>query len=126
MEEQKQTTQAPAPAPAPKGGEVEEGKIVGILLYIVWIVGIIWYFADDKMKNNSFAKYHAKQSIMLVILMVILYALTAVPVLGWFILSWLAPIVHIILLIIGIVNVVHGEKKPLPVIGKLAEKWFKF
>jgi len=38
----------------------------------------------------------------------------------WAILSYI-----FILLIIGVVNAATNNKKPLPVIGKYAEKWFE-
>lgn len=121
MEEQKQTT-----PPSTGNKEFGEEKICGILIYIVWIVGIIWYFADPKMRQNAFAKFHAKQGIMLVILGIVISILYLIPYFGWFFISWAGSILMLVLAIMGIINVVKGEMKPLPVIGNLAEKWLKF
>lgn len=118
------------------GSTVEEGKVCSILLYVVWIVGIIWYFADDKMRKNSFANYHAKQSIVLVIaavaLSIGLSILSAIffwiPFVGWALMSllWLAFwVIMLIFVILGIMHAVKGEEKPLPVIGQFAKN-FKF
>ena len=51
------------------GSSVDEGKACAALSYL--IVGIIWYFVDDEMKKNGFAKYHAKQGLVYLIASVI-------------------------------------------------------
>jgi uncharacterized membrane protein len=118
------------------GNEVEEGKVCAILLYLVWIVGIIWYFADDKMRKNKFANYHAKQSIVLVItavalsigLSILAAILIWIPFIGWALISllWIAFwIIMLIFVILGIINSVNGAQKPLPIIGQFAKN-FKF
>ena len=102
--------------------EVEQGKICAMLAYL--LVGIIWYFADEKMKKNNFAKYHVKQALTLLIVSVagsIILGMT-------FILVWLIPIWQIaafVLIVIGIMNANNGQKKELPIIGKFGNK-FKF
>ena len=42
-----------------KTEEVKNEKLVAILAY--FLVGIIWYFADENMKNSSLAKFHTKK-----------------------------------------------------------------
>ena len=118
------------------GSEVEEGKVCSILLYVVWLAGIIWYFADEKMRKNRFANYHAKQSIVLVItavalsigLSILAAILMWIPFVGWVLISllWLAFwVIMLIFVILGIMHAAKGEEKPLPVIGQFA-KHFKF
>lgn len=119
---------------------IEEGKICAALSYI--LVGIIWYFVDEKMKKNTYAKFHVKQALVLIgfniaiyILMAVLSVLIAllvfIPGLGALIggllgiislLLWLALLV---LWIIGIVNAFSGKENKLPVIGGFA-KHLKF
>lgn len=101
---------------APAAKDVEEGKICAILIYIVPIIGIIWYFVDEKQKNNPFAKYHVKQGLALLIIGMVVSILTC----GF------GGIAHLILAIIGVINAANGEMKELPVIGKFGEQWFKF
>jgi len=43
--------------------DVEQGKACAILAY--FFVGIIWFFVDEKLKKNEFAKFHAKQAMIL-------------------------------------------------------------
>ena len=109
---------------------VEEGKVCAILSYI--LVGIIWYFADQKMKKNGFAKFHAKQGLVLLILCVALSIIGSILTRLLFfggmgmivIMGLIITIINICLLvlwIIGIINSATGKYKPLPVIGNIAE-----
>ncbi|MFH1427578.1 MAG: DUF4870 domain-containing protein [Patescibacteria group bacterium] len=99
-----------------------EGKLCAILAYL--LVGIIWYFADEKMKKNEFVKFHVKQALVLLI-----FSLAGSIVLGMtFILAWLIPLYQVaifIILVVGIINANNGDKKELPIIGKFASI-FKF
>ena len=98
-----------------KGNE----KLCAILSYL--LIGIIWYFADEKMKKSTFAKHHAKQGLVLLIADFIVWAIWMVPFLGWII----GPVLNIgiiILLIIGIINAANGKMSLLPIIGRFAEK----
>jgi uncharacterized membrane protein len=102
--------------------EVEQGKVCAILSYI--LVGIIWFFADDKMKKNKFVKFHVKQSLVLLILNVCVYIVgTILPFIGWFIILPLGSIFVLVLWIFGIINSINGKEKELPIIGKFAEKF---
>lgn len=102
-----------------KTGKIENEKLCAVLSYV--LIGVIWYFADEKMKKSSFAAYHAKQGLVLFIAVIINCAIWSIPLLGWVI----APIIHvglIILIIIGIINALNDQEKELPVIGKFAKK----
>lgn len=100
---------------------VENEKLCAILSYL--LVGIIWYFADEKMKKSSFAKYHAKQGIVLLITSFILSAVAwSIPFIGWFLLAPIFNLAIIILVVIGIVNAANGKEKELPIIGQFANK----
>lgn len=104
-----------------KKKEVEEGKTCAILTYFV--VGIIWYFADEKMRKNSFAKFHTQQSLVLWIVSIVgSLILGIIPVVGWII--W--PIFEVVILIfgiIGIINALNGNMKHLPIIGKYGDRF---
>lgn len=116
--------------------EVEEGKAVAVLSYI--LVGIVWYFADERMKKNYFAKFHVKQGLVLLIAAVaysialgILFSIVFFPIriMGfgwgiWYILSILYY-VPLVFVIIGIINALNGKEKELPLIGHFAKN-FKF
>ena len=115
--------------------EIEEGKVCAVIMYLFFIVGLLWYFLDEKMKKNKFAEYHLKQAIVLVLASMIIsfgvgilsfiFAITIIGLIFIFPLMLLA-FVPMIWTIIGIVYSVQGKMKPLPLIGEYAEKWFKF
>ena len=113
-----------------KKSDVEQGKVVAVLSYLVFLVGLIWFFADDKMRKNSFAKFHLKQAIVLVviaiaysifasilsfILLITIIGSVLIPLLG---LVWILFLVWVIL---GIINSVNGKEKELFWIGGLAK-----
>lgn len=107
--------------PVTKGDDND--KLMGILAYL----GILVLIPLLAAKESKFAQYHAKQGINLFaaeIVLSILYwviGLLAVftggigfflfPVLG---LLWIGLLV---LAIMGIINAINGEEKPLPLIG---------
>lgn len=107
MEKEKQAKQMP------DSKDVEENKGITILSYI----GILVLIPLLAKKESAFAQYHAKQGLIVLIMGVISSILT--PVFGLGLLLWL---ITIIFSIIGIVNVVKGEMKPLPLIGEWAQK----
>ncbi|MEM4336637.1 MAG: hypothetical protein QXG86_01385 [Candidatus Woesearchaeota archaeon] len=102
--------------------EIEEGKVCAILSYL--LIGIIWYFADEKMKNNSFARFHAQQGLVLLIsgvaVSIIATILFRVPFTNWIII--LLELCLFVLWLLGIINAATGKKNALPVIGSFGEK----
>lgn len=119
-----------------QNSDENEGKGVSILLYILPVIGIIWYFVDQNMRKNKFATYHAKQSITLIvsififcfvygiIYFILSFLLAFIPILGWILIILLALpfFMPLIWIIIGLINVLKGEEKPLPIIGHFAVK----
>lgn len=100
--------------------EVEEGKIFAFLAYLLGIIGFVIVLLAKK--DNKFAMYHAKQSLVLFIVAVIGWIiLMFIPFLGWVLLPiwW---IIMLIFTILGIINALTGKEKELPIIGKYAEK----
>lgn len=104
----------------PSSPDAKDGKVCAILAYL--LIGIIWYFVDEKMKKNTFANFHVKQALVLLIV-----SLAGSIVLGMtFILAWLIPlwqIVVLVMMIIGMINANNEQKKELPIIGKFGNKF---
>jgi uncharacterized membrane protein len=97
-------------------------KLCAFLAYL--LVGIIWYFADEKMKKNDFVKFHVKQGLVLLITSIIINIIgSIVPVVGWFVILPLGALFVLVLWIIGIINALNGKMNPLPIIGGLAKKF---
>ncbi|MES2315375.1 MAG: DUF4870 domain-containing protein [Patescibacteria group bacterium] len=106
-------------APVVKGGD---RTIFGILSYLGPLVIISLLVKKD----DPFVKFHAKQGLVLFCIEVIISVLFS----GMFLWAMLPlfNLIHLCLLvlaIIGIINVVGGNEKELPVVGSLAH-YFTF
>ncbi len=77
------------------------GKTTALVSYIGWIGWLIALLAGDK--EDQFAKFHLNQNL-------IIYLIGLIPVIG--------SIAALVLWIMGLINAVNGEAKPLPVIGE--------
>ncbi len=115
----KKAAKAAKPAKA-AGNQVEDGKVCALLAYL--LIGIIWYFADEKMKKNNFAKFHVKQGIILLIVSIIIGVVGSIlPFIGWFIILPLGQLLILIWVILGIVYSLSGQEKELFLIGQFAK-----
>ena len=97
----------------------DDSKLWAFLAYLLGIVGFVLVLLLKK--DNKFAMYHAKQSLVLFICWVVVMILTPIPIIGWI----GGPILGVclfILWIIGIINALTDKMKPLPLIGKFADK----
>jgi len=73
-------------------------------------------------RRDPFVKYHVRQGLVLFISVFILCVLSWIPVIGS-IIFLLGSIVIFVLWLIGILNATTSKKKPLPLIGKLGDKF---
>lgn len=108
--------------------EVEEGRTFAILSYALGIISLPFFLVPLIMRNNEFSLYHSKQCLILglccIAVGVVGTVLTPVFCIG--IVLWIVGLIFLLVLdIMGLVNAVKGEQKPVPVIGKYAEDWFK-
>ena len=110
--------EAPAEAPvAPLAADItpedaSSNKLMGILAYLGILVLIPLFAAKD----SKFARFHVNQGLILLICSVVIYAVGRV--LGLSTLAGILNIAVFILAVIGIVNVVKGRAKELPLVGK--------
>jgi uncharacterized membrane protein len=122
-----QATPPPAAAPQLAPQEIDSGKTMAILSYIpIALVGLIVSIISLVQKNNAFALYHAKQALTLYIC-AFAGALVCLPLCFVCIGIPLMIVVQVgalVLCILGIINASSGACKPLPVIDKLAVKFF--
>lgn len=126
-EQQAPPTPEAAPTPAALSPEVEEGKPFAILSYALNFIGLPFFLVPLILRNNEFSLYHAKQCLLLWLLGIagaVVSGLLAIVCVG--ILLGLALAVALLVLnIIGLINAIQGQAKPLPIIGPWAEEWFK-
>ncbi len=108
----------------------DDGKAVAIVSYlsfIGWIIAFVLY-GNNK---TSLGAYHLRQTIALFIVAICTWVLQLflifIPFIGW-IISILLIFVYIglfVLWIIGFIAAINGQEKPMPVIGKKAQDWFR-
>lgn len=94
-------------------------KVTGIVGYITWIGLIVAFCAGDK----EGAKFHLNQSLVLWLAEIVVGLIATVggyiPVVG-LIISLVAGICQLVLFvfwIMGLINAIKEEEKPLPIIG---------
>ncbi|MCM8770622.1 MAG: DUF4870 domain-containing protein [Candidatus Omnitrophica bacterium] len=100
-----------------------QANLAGLLCYLPFFIGLILSIVFIVMeKQNKFVRFHALQSILFCVAMIIIGAILAViPIIGWITMP-LIGILAIILVIILMIKAYQGEKFKLPVIGEIAEK----
>ena len=109
-----------APQAGPTVTSQNQNMLMGILAYLGILVVVPFMVAKD----DPFVKFHIKQGLILLVIEVAVWFLTMVI---W-LLAPIAMLVNLgvlVLSIMGIVNVVQGHEKELPVVGKFSS-YFKF
>ncbi len=111
-----------AAKPAVKSAGADDDKVFAFLGVFLTVIGFIIVLLAKK--DSKYAMYYAKQGLVLFIAWMIAWVigfLTMFILIGFIVMPILYVIVFI-LWIIGIVYSLSGEMKPIPVIGKYAEK----
>lgn len=100
-----------------------DAKTIAIIAYLT-IIGLVIAFIMNQDKKDSFASFHIKQSLGLVLLSLGLFIIGMVPVLGW-ILSFLGSVFLLYLWIMGLLSAINNQKNPVPFVGHYFTDWFK-
>jgi uncharacterized membrane protein len=108
MTEQATPTTRPVPTPE----EIEKGKVMAILGYLICFILPLLAARD-----NKYAMYHQEQIFVIIILYVI-GAITSVIFIGFAVYLF-----AFVLWIMGLINAITGKYAPLPLVGKLGEKF---
>ena len=91
---------------------MENNKLMAAISY-VWILFLVPLFAA---KDDPFARFHANQGLVLFLVSIALGIIAVIPFIGT-IVSLIGGIVTFVFMILGIINALKGEMKPLPFIG---------
>ena len=111
-----------------RSSNTSKKSVLAALAYICFVIPLL-----TKSRDDGFVRYHIKQGVGFFItamaLRGIIAAIAGPPytVLGGMLSGLLLQPVNLVLIILfvfGVMNVFRGEMKPLPVIGKYAEKMF--
>ncbi|MFH1212099.1 MAG: DUF4870 domain-containing protein [Candidatus Woesearchaeota archaeon] len=118
-------------------GKIENEQTVAILSYL--LIGIIWFFVDEKVRKSSFAKFHVKQALNLLIISLaisiifnILHVLLIIPLFGAVfnvvlsVIRFVIGVILFVLWLIGIISAASNKSKELPIIGHFAGKYLTF
>lgn len=94
--------------------DVADNKGICILCYL----GILFLIPYLTRPDSDYVKFHSNQGLVLLLFCIALGFVSRVPLLGWLvgIAGWLFAAVC---LIMGIVNVLNGDKRELPLIGQI-------
>jgi uncharacterized membrane protein len=117
---QDQNAQTPPVPPTADPAPGSDQKTMAIIAYIVFFVPLL-----TDQKNDPFVKFHVKQSLLLFLAWIAVSVFMVIPIIGWI----AGPIAYmglVVLWVMGLINAINMKKKPIPLIGKLAEQWFKF
>ncbi len=99
-----------------------DSKMFAFLGVFLGIIGFIIVMLTRK--TDKYAMYYARQGLVLSIAWFIVYIIGAfIPIIGWFVILPIGSILMLILWIVGIVNSLSGKEKPVPIIGRFAEKF---
>jgi uncharacterized membrane protein len=94
----------------------DQAKTVAIISYIT-LIGWVIAFIISQGKKTDFGSFHLRQALLLAIAGVVFMW---IPVIGW-----LLNIVVLVFAIMGLVYAIQDQKKEVPVVGSLAQQWFK-
>lgn len=100
-------------------------NVMAAIAYILFFIPLL---TDDK--KDPYVKYHVKQGLALLILGIIVSIFNSIiyqifPFSMWYTartITWILNLGVFVLFIIGVANAIGNKEKPLPVIGKIAEK----
>ena len=131
FQQSSQNYQQPSARSVDPAQDAQQNKTTAVLAYIIFFIPLI----TGDHKKSPFVRYHANQGTVLFLAMIafgIVYAILSAVLVsllfsagGWGLFSilttilgllWVVPAVFCVL---GIVHAVKGEKKPLPLIGKI-------
>lgn len=103
-------------------------KTLAIVSYISIIGWLIAYFMYKDKQRDPFVAYHLKQSLGIAVISILLgvainVVVGMVPALSVVV---YANIAILVLWVLGIINALNGQKKPVPVVGQLFEQKFAF
>lgn len=109
---------------------IDDDAITIAIIAHITIIGLVIAIVMNAEKKSDLATFYIRQvlgvSVLGLALSIILSLLSLVPLLGLIaaIVGFFLSIGLLVLLIISLLAAMKGEKKELPVVGKMFQKWF--
>lgn len=115
QQEQPQQQAAPEQQPVMQAdpADVAKNKTMAILAYFIFFLPLV-----TDAKDSPYAKFHANQSLVLLIAWFVLMFINIIPILGW-IISFFGSIAVFVFWIMGLINAANGKMKELPLVGTI-------
>lgn len=92
--------------------DIAENKVLCVLCYF----GILLLIPLLVKKDSAFVRFHSNQGLVLMLFNIIVSILAAIPLVGW-VVSIVGAVAGLVFWIMGLVNVLNGRAKTLPLIG---------
>jgi uncharacterized membrane protein len=92
------------------------GRLAAIFSYITpigWVLALILNLNS----KTALGSFHVRQGLMIFLCWMVL---SWIPNIGW-----LFALILLVFLIMGLISAINGKEKEVPIIGSLAQKWFK-
>lgn len=102
---------------------INEGKTTAIIAYIT-VIGLIIAIILNNDKKNAFAAFHIRQALGVGLASLVIGVLNIIPYIGWLAFA-VGSILLFVMWIVGLINALNGKMKPVPVLGKQFEEWFR-
>lgn len=93
--------------------DIEENSVMAAISYI-WILCLVTLIFARKSK---FAKFHAKQGLLLFVIELLLGWFFGVPIIGWAL-----GLLVFLLALLGVINALSGNYWEMPFLGRYAKK----
>ena len=93
-----------------------DGKTKAIVAHIYWIGWIIALVLNSNDKDEL-ASFYLRQLLGLFLFSIVIMFIPVINIFGW--------IITFIFWLISLIGALNGEKKEIPLVGKLFQDWFK-
>ena len=107
----------------PVTAEQRPDKSIAIIAYLT-LIGLIVAFVMNNDKKQPFAAYHIRQSLGIMLAGLALGFINIIPILGWIVFIVRAVFLFVCW-VVGLVGALNGQEKPVPVLGKHFQEWFR-
>ncbi len=97
----------------------EEINVMAVLCYLAILI-VVPLLTDHR--EQEFVRFHIKQGLMLLITGVVAMFIGAITIFEELLIPVIA-VAWIVFAAIGVVNVIRNQKKPLPLIGEVAQRF---
>ncbi|MGO1521238.1 MAG: DUF4870 domain-containing protein [Sphingobacterium sp.] len=105
-----------------KDRDNNDGKNIAIIAYLT-IIGLVIAYVLNNEKRHKFASFHIRQSLGIVLSILILSALSYIPFIGLAI-ATIGILVMVVLWFLGITSAANGTTKPVPFVGEYYQSTF--